>query len=237
MHRVIQWLAAGIVARVNLVHRLAWLTAIAGVLIVLPGCKAPAPTDIGPDRNIAGVSTAGLRLGMTPGEVREVCARRLYKEDEKNKDTLAGLIEKEKEQATIRLNRVRTLTTHESFAFYSNAVTLTLQFARNRLVQLEERHTGLGDEDLRTVMREVSTQFPFVIDRMETSSGSQWQYHGKTPGAFVRIDSRIVPTTKGQPTPMSSYTIVMADPLWATKPLENPAHQTPITKEASGPKR
>jgi hypothetical protein len=234
MHRAIQWHAAGILARVNLVHRLVWLIAITGILIVLPGCKSPAPTEIGPDRNIAGVSTAGLRLGMTPGEVREVSARRLYKEDEKNKDTLAGLMEKEKEQSTIRLNRVRTLTTHESFAFYSNAVTLTLQFARNRLIQLEERHTGLGDEDLRTVMREVSTQFPFVIDRVDTSSGAQWQYHGKTPGAFVRIDSRIVPTTKGQPTPMSSYTVVVADPLWAT--VENPKHQVPITREASSSK-
>ena len=220
-------------ARVNLGHRLAWLTAIAGILIVLPGCKSPAPAEIGPDQNIAGVSTAGLRLGMTPGEVRDVSTRRLYKEDEQNKDTLAGLMEKEKEQATIRLNRVRTRSIHESFTFYSNAVTLTLQFGRNRLIQLEERHTGLGDEDLRTVMREVSTQFPFVIDRVDTGSGGEWVYHGKTPGALVRIESRIVPTTKGQPTPMSSYTIIMADPLWATKPPGSPGHQTPVTREAS----
>jgi len=222
-------------ACLNPVHRLFCLTAIAGVLIVLPGCKSPAPTEIGPDRNIAGVSTAGLRLGMTPGEVLEVCGRRLYKEDERNKDTLAGLMEKEKEQSTIRLNRVRTLTTHESFAFYSNAVTLTLQFARNRLIELEERHTGLGDEDLRTVRREVSTQFPFVIDRVDTGSGGQWKYHGKKPEAFVRIDFRIVsnPNAKAAP-PMSSYTIVMADPLWAT--VVNPKHQVPITREASSSK-
>jgi hypothetical protein len=233
MHRVIQWLAAGIIARVNFVHRLAWLTAIAGVLIVLPGCKSPPPMETGPDRNIAGVSTAGLRLGMTPGEVREVCARRLFKEDERNKDTLAGLVEKEKGQSTIRLNRVRTLSTHESAAFYSNAVTLTLQFARNRLIELEERHTGLGDEDLRTVMREISMQFPFVIDRIDTGSGAQWQYRGKNPGAFVRIDSRIVPTTRAKPTPMSSYTIVMAEPLFATSRLQDPTALT--RKEASGP--
>src|SRR6187401_858792 len=107
MHRVTQWLAAGIMARVSFVHRLAWLTAIAGILIVLPGCKSPPPMETGPDRNIAAVSTAGLRLGMTPGEVREVCARRLFKEDERNQDTLAGLVEKEKGQSTIRLNRVR----------------------------------------------------------------------------------------------------------------------------------
>jgi hypothetical protein len=223
-------------ARVHLGHRLAWLTATAGILIVLPGCKSPAPPEIGPDRNIAGVSTAGLRLGMTPGEVREVSTRRLYKEDEQNKDTLAGLMNKAKEQATIRLNRVRARSTHDSFTFYSNSVTLTLQFTRNRLIQLEERHTGLGDEDLRTVMREVSTQFPFVIDRVDTGSGGEWVYHGKTPGAFVRIESRIVPTTKGQPTPMSSYTIVMADPLWATSGLEHPKHQIPITREVSGPR-
>ena len=232
MHRAIQWVAAAIKARVNLAHRLAWLTAIAGTL-VLAGCKSPAPTEIGPDRNIAGVSTGGLRLGMTPAEVREVSARRLYKEDERNKDTLAGLMEKETGQSTIRLNRVRALSTHESFTFYSNAVTLTLQFARNRLIQLEERHTGLGDEDLRTVMREISTQFPFVIDRVDTATGGEWQYHGKTPGAFVRIESRIVPTTKGKATPMCSYTIVIADPTWATRALENSGT---ITKQASGPR-
>ena len=237
MHRVIQWLAARVMVRVDLVHRLAWPIAITGVLIVLPGCKSPAPRETGPDKNIAGVSTAGLRLGMTPGEVREVSARRLYKEDERNKETLAGIMEKEKEQSTIRLNRVRTLSTHESAAFYSNAVTLTLQFSRNRLIQIEERHTGLGEEDLRAVMREVSTQFPFVIDRVDTGSGAQWQYHGKNPGAFVRINSRIVPTTRGQPTPMSSYTIIMAEPLLATASLENFRQEAPITKEASGPKR
>jgi len=33
---------------------------------------------------------------MTPEEVREVSARRLYKEDERNKDTLAELMENEK---------------------------------------------------------------------------------------------------------------------------------------------
>lgn len=221
-------------ACVNLVHRLAWLTAITGILIVLAGCKSPAPPEIGPDRNIAGVSTAGLRLGMTPGEVQEVSGRRLFKEDEGNKDTLAGLMQKEKAQSTIRLDRMRTRSNHESFTFYSNAVTLTLQFARNRLVELEERHTGLGEEDLRIVMREVSTQFPFVIDRVDTSSGAQWQYHGKNTGAFVRIDARIVPTSKAKPVPMSSYTIVMADPLWAT--VENPKHQVPITREASSSK-
>ena len=217
-------------ARMNLVHRLAWITAIIGIVLLLPGCKSPPPAEVGPDRNIAGVSTAGFRLGMTPGEVREVSARRLYKEDEQNKDTLAGLTEKEKQQSTIRLNRMRTRSMNESFTFYSNAVTLTLQFTRNRLVELEERHTGIGEEDLRTVMREISTQFPFVIDRVDTSSGAQWQYHGKTPGAFVRINSRIVPTTKAKPVPLSSYTIVMADPVWATSARENPK---PVTKEAS----
>ncbi len=232
MRRVIQWRAAGITARVNLVHRLAWLAAIIGILIVLPGCKSPAPTEIGPDRNIAGVSTGGLRLGMTPGEVLEVSARRLYKEDEGNKDTLAGLMQKEKAQSTIRLNRLRTRSTHESFMYYSNAVTLTLQFTRNRLVEFEERHTGLGEEDLRTVMRGISTQFPFVIDRVDTSAGAQWQYHGKNPGAFVRIDARFVPASKAKPVPMSSYTIVMADPVWATSGLKNPG---PVIREASGP--
>ena len=204
---------------------------MAGLLIVWAGCQSPPPAENGPDKNIARVSTAGLRLGMTPGEVLEVSARRLFKEDEGNKDTLAGLLQKEKAESTIRLNRLRTRSTHESFMFYSNAVTLTLQFSRNRLIQLEERHTGLGDEDLRTVMREISTQFPFVIDRVDTATGGEWQYHGKTPGAFVRIESRIVPTTKGKSTPMSSYTIVMADPTWAT--VGNPKHQVPITREAS----
>jgi len=210
---------------------------MAGALIILPGCKSPAPPETGPDRNIAAVSTAGLRLGMTPAEVREVSARRLYKEDEQNKDTLAGLVQKEKEQSTIRLNRVRTLLTHESFTFYSNAVTLTLQFVRNRLIQIEERHTGVGDEDLRGVMREVSAQFPFVIDRLDTGSGGEWVYHGKNrPEAFVRIDFRLVPTTRVKPVPMSSYTIVMGDPLWAPKPLENSGHQTAVTREASSRK-
>jgi len=206
---------------------------MAGLLIVWAGCQSPPPAENGPDKNIAGVSTAGLRLGMTPGEVLEVSARRLFKEDEGNKDTLAGLLQKEKAESTIRLNRLRTRSTHESFMFYSNAVTLTLRFARNRLVELEERHTGLGEEDLRLVMRGISTQFPFVIDRVDTTSGAQWKYHGKTPGAFVRIDARIVATSKGKPVPMSSYMIVMADPTWATSGLKNAG---PIIREASGPK-
>ena len=77
-------------------------------------------------------------------------------------------------------------------------------------------------------------QFPFVIDRMDTGSGAQWQYHGNNPGAFVRIDSRIVPTTRGKPTPMSSYTIVMAEPLFATSRPEDPMAVT--RKEATGPR-
>ena len=223
-------------AHVDVVQRLAWLTAICGVLVVCPGCKSPAPPEIGPDRNIAGVTSAGLRLGMTPGEVREVSARRLFKEDEGNKDTLAGLMQKEKAQSTIRLDRMRTRSMHESFTFYSNAVTLTLQFARNRLVEIEERHTGLGEEDLRIAMREISTQFPFVIDRVDTSSGAQWRYQSKNSGAFVRIDARIVPTSKAKPVPLSSYTIVMGDPLWATPPLAVSGQPAPITREASSHK-
>ena len=115
--------------------------------------------------------------------------------------------------------------------FYSNATTLTLQLSRNQLIQLEEHYTGLGDEALRAVMSEVSMQFPFVIDRLDTGSGAQWQYHGKNPGVFVRIDSRIVPTTRGQP----DANVFLHDrdgrPLWAT--VENPRRRVPITREAS----
>jgi hypothetical protein len=204
-------------ARVN-VHRLVCVTAILGLLVLLTGCKSPAPKEPVVDPNIALVSTAGLRLGMTPGEVLEVSARRLYKEDERNEDRLAALMQKEKERATIRLNRVRTLSTHESFAFHSNAVTLTLQFARNRLIQLEERHTGLGEKDLRTAMQEVSSRFPFVINRTDTGSSAQWEYHGKNPDAYVRIDFRAVPNPNARTAPMSFYRIVVADPVWATRP-------------------
>jgi hypothetical protein len=195
------------------------LGTITGTLIVLSGCQSTGPKSA-VDANIAAVSTAGLRLGMTPAEVIDVSARRLYKEDQRNDIRLSEL--KEKERATIRLERIRsisTVSTRDTYAFYSNAVTLTLQFARNRLVELEERHTGLGEEDLRAEMKEISTQFKFVANRIDTGSAAQWTYHGKNPSTHVRIDFRFVTATRARPTPMSSYTIVLADPSWATAPL------------------
>jgi hypothetical protein len=218
MHGAIQWLAAGMMAQVDGVRRPVCVTAIVGLLIFLAGCKSPAPTEAVVDPNIALVSTAGLRLGMTPAEVQEVSARRLYKEDERNEDRLAGLMQKEKERSTIRLDRVRTLSTRESFTFHSNAVTLTLQFARNRLIQIEERHANLGEADLRKAMKEISTQFPFVINRTETASGAQWEYQGKNPEAYVRIDFRFVSNANPRTAPpMSSYKIVVADPVWGSR--------------------
>jgi len=172
------------------------------------------------DPNIAMVSIGGLRLGMTPLEVIDASARRLYKEDERNEVRLVDLAQNEKERATIRLNRVRSLSSYESFAFYSNAVTLTLQFARNRLIEVEERHTGLGEADVRTIMKEISPQFPFVLSRSDTGSNARWEYHGKNQEAFVRIDFRMVSNATRKTVPASSYTIVAADPVWATKPTD-----------------
>jgi hypothetical protein len=205
---------------VNVIKWLAGLTTLTGVWVLFSGCKS-GPPESAVDPNIAAVSTAGLRLGMTPGDVIDVSARRLYKEDQQNADHLADLVQKEKERATIRLNRVRSVSTvspHETYAFYSNAVTLTLQFARNRLVQLEERHTGLGEEDLRAEMKALSSQFKFVTNRVDTGSSARWEYQGKQPDAHVRIDFRFVETTRARPTPISSYTIVVADPAWANAP-------------------
>jgi hypothetical protein len=199
-------------------NRLVCFTTIIGAMIVFASCKSPPPPQSGVDPNIAAVSTAGLRLGMTPTEVLDVSARRLYKEDEKNQDRLADLAQTKKERATIRLNRVRSLAAHESHAFYSNAITLTLEFDQNRLVRLEERHTGLGDADLRKAMRDVSAQFPFVLNRTDTGSNARWEYHGKNSGAYVRIDFRIVSNPGAKTAPMSSYTIIVADPGWATQP-------------------
>ncbi|HMJ65467.1 MAG TPA: hypothetical protein VK615_08950 [Candidatus Binatia bacterium] len=195
-----------------------WLirvTTITAVWILLSGCKSAPKSAVDP--NIAAVSTTGLRLGMTPAEVMDVSARRLYKEDQQNQDRLSDLAQKQKERATIRLNRIRSVASQGVFAFNSNAVTLTLQFARNRLVLLDERHTGLGEEALRTEMKALSPQFNFVKDRTETDSGAQWVYQGKNPGAHVRVDFRFVPITPASP-PMSSYKIVIADPAWANEP-------------------
>lgn len=170
------------------------------------------------DPNIAGVSSAGLRLGMTPAEVLDVSARRLYKEDQRNEERLADLVEKEKERATIRLNRIRSVSSSGMHAFLSNAVTLTLQFARNRLILLEERHTGLGEENLRAEMKAVSSRFKFVTDRTDTGSSARWAYQGKNPNAYVRIDFRFVSNPSAKTAPMSFYTIVLADPAWADRP-------------------
>jgi hypothetical protein len=193
----------------------------AAVLIVLPGCKSPAPSG-GPDANLAGVTAGGFRLGMTPAEVLDVSGRRLYKEDQRNQDRLADLAQKEKEKSTIRLERVRSLASSEMHTFYSNAVTLTLQFARNRLVQIEERHAGLGETDVRAQMRELSPQFKFATDRIETGAGARWAYQGKNPNAFARVDFRFVPITQGKSAPQSSYTIVIADPEWASASTRGP---------------
>lgn len=195
------------------------LTIVAGVLVLVGGCKSAAPQG-GVDPNIAAVSTEGLRLGMSPKEVLDVSARRLYKEDQQNEHRLPEL--GEKERATIRLNRVRSLAAHESHAshaFHSNAVTLTLQFERNRLVQIEERHTGLGEADLRAEMKALSSRFKFVTDRTETGSSARWSYQGKNPKAYARIDFRFVPGIRGKTAPMSSYTIVLADPAWKNEAL------------------
>ena len=197
------------------------LATVTGVLIVFSGCKSAAPSG-GPDPNLAGVTAGGLRLGMTPAEVLDVSGRRLYKEDQRNEDRLADLAQKEKEKSTIRMERVRSLTSSEMHSFYSNAVTLTLQFARNRLVQIEERHTGLGESDVRAQMRELSSQFQFAKDRTEAGAGARWAYQGKNPGAFARVDFRFVPITQGKSAPQSSYTIVVADPAWATTSTRGP---------------
>lgn len=198
-----------------------YLATIVGMLIVFSGCQSAAPKSP-VDSNIAAVSTAGLRLGMTPAEVIDVSARRLFKEDQRNDLRLSELAEKERERATIRLERVRAVSmvsTRETYAFFSNAVTLTLQFARNRLVELEERHTGLGEENLRAEMKEISAQFKFVAHRVDTGTAAQWTYQGRNPGTHVRVDFRFVEATRARPTPMSSYTIVLADPSWANAPL------------------
>jgi hypothetical protein len=203
----------------NAVEWCVYVATITGMLTLFSGCQSAAPKSP-VDSNIAAVSTAGLRLGMTPAEVIDVSARRLYKEDQRNDVRLSELAQKER--ATIRLERVRsvsTVSTRETYAFFSNAVTLTLQFARNRLVELEERHTGLGEEDLRAEMKEISGQFKFVANRVDTGSAAQWTYQGKSPGAHVRVDFRFVTATRARPTPMSSYTVVLADPSWANAPL------------------
>jgi hypothetical protein len=191
-------------------------TTILAVSFLLSGC-ASAPKSV-VDPNIAAVSTAGLRLGMTPAEVMDASARRLYKEDQQNQDRLVDLAQKEKERATIRLNRIRSVSSQKEFAFYSNAVTLTLQFARNRLVAIDERHTGVGEDALRAEMKELSTQFKFVTDRVDTGSAAQWRYQGKNPDTHVRLDFRFVAPTPARPMPMSSYTVVIADPAWANEP-------------------
>jgi hypothetical protein len=197
------------------------LATVTGILIVISGCKSAAPVG-GPDPNLAGVTTGGLRLGMTPTEVLDLSERRLYKEDQRNQDRLVDLAQKEKEKSTIRLERVRSLTSSEMHSFYSNAVTLTLQFARNRLVQIEERHTGLGEADVRAQMRELAPTFKFATDRTEAGSGARWAYQGKDPNAFARVDFRFVPITPGKSAPQSSYTIVVADPAWATTSTRGP---------------
>jgi|SRR6058998_1216894 len=202
---------------VNVIKWLVRLTTITGVWILFSGCKS-APRESPVDPNIAAVSTAGLRLGMTPGEVLDVSARRLYNEDGRNEDRLSDLVQKQKERSTIRLNRVRSVSSSGMNAFYSNAVTLTLQFARNRLISLEERHTGLGEEALRAAMKELSSQFKFVTNRTDTGPNARWDYHGKNPNAYVRVDFRFVPVILGKAAPISSYTIVVADPAWASKP-------------------
>jgi hypothetical protein len=204
------------------VHTINWLgrlAIISGILVLVSSCKSPTPDRSAVDPNIAAVRTGGLRLGMTPQEVLDVSARRLYKEDERNEDRLSELMQKEKERSTIRLNRVRTLSTQGMNTFYSNAVTLTLQFARNRLIQIEERHTGLGEDNLRTVMNELSPQFKFVTDRTDTGANARWAYQGRNPNAYVRIDFRFVSNPNAKTAPMSYYTIVVADPAWATKAL------------------
>jgi hypothetical protein len=155
---------------------------------------------------------------MTPAEVIDVSSRRLYKEDQQNQDRLADLAQKEKQRATIRLNRIRSVSSQREFAFYSNAVTMTLQFARNRLIAIDERHTGLGEDALRAEMKELSSQFKFITDRVDTGSAAQWRYQGKNPDTHVRVDFRFVSPTPARPTPMSSYTIVLSDPAWANEP-------------------
>ena len=202
-------------------HVINWslrLTTIAGVLLLFAGCKSPPPDQSGVDPNIAAVSTAGLRLGMTPGEVLDVSGRRLYKEDERNEDRLSDLMLKEKERSTIRLNRIRSVAASGMNSFFSNAVTLTLQFARNRLIVLEERHTSLGEEALRTEMKELSSRFTFVTNRTDIGPNTRWEYQGKNPNAYVRIDFRLVSNPSAKTAPMSSYTIVLSDPVWASKP-------------------
>jgi hypothetical protein len=199
------------------INWLARLTTVAAVSAFLAGCKS-APPSGGVDPNIAAVTTGGLRLGMTPAEVIDVSGRRLYKEDQRNQDRLADLAQKEKDKSTIRLERARSLTSQEMHSFYSNAVTLTLQFARNRLVQIEERHTGLGETDVRTAMKDMSSQFKFATDRTDAAAGARWAYQGKNPNAFARVDFRFVPVTAGKSAPQSSYTIVTADPAWASAP-------------------
>jgi hypothetical protein len=196
------------------------LATITGILVVLSGCKSAAPSG-GVDANIATVETGGLRLGMTPAEVLDVSGRRLYKEDQRNEDRLSDLAQKEKEKSTIRLERVRSLTSSEMHTFYSNAMTLTLQFVRNRLVQIEERHTNLGETAVRNEMKELSSQFKFATERTETGSGARWAYQGKNPNAFVRVDFRFVPVTPGKSAPQSLYTIVVADPAWAAERRSN----------------
>ena len=203
------------------VHVINWsvrLITITGVLVLFSGCKSPTPVESGVDPNIAAVSTAGVRLGMTPGEVLDVSARRLFKEDERNEDRLSDLMLKEKERSTIRLNRIRSVAASGMNAFFSNAVTLTLQFARNRLILLEERHTGLGEEGLRAEMKELSSQFAFVTNRTSIGPNTRWEYQGKNPNAYVRIDFRLVSNPSAKTAPMSFYTIVISDPVWASKP-------------------
>jgi len=203
---------------VHVINWLVRLTTITGVLVLFSACKSPTPVETGVDPNIGAVSTAGLRLGMTPGEVLDVSARRLFTEDERNEDRLSDPMLKEKDRSTIRLNRTRSVSASGMNAFFSNAVTLTLQFARNRLILLEERHTGLGVEDLRTEMKELSSRFAFVTNRTDTGANARWDYNGKNPNAYVRIDFRLVSNPSAKTAPMSFYTIAISDPVWASKP-------------------
>jgi hypothetical protein len=202
---------------VHVINWLVRLTTSTGVLILLFGCKSPTPAENGIDPKIASVETAGLRLGMTPGEVLDVSVRRLFKEDERNEDRLSDLMLKEKERSKIQLNRVRSVATSGMNTFFSNAVTLTLQFARNRLILLEERHTSLGEEALRAEMKELSSRFAFVTNRTNIGPNTRWEYQGKNPNAYVRIDFRLVSNPSAKTAPMSLYSIVVSDPAWEGK--------------------
>lgn len=199
---------------INCLVRVAAITALA---VLLAACKSPPPPATGVDPTIASTSISGLRLGMTPSDVLEISGRRLFKEDQRNEVKLADLAQKERERATIRLDRVRSVAESGMHSFLSNAVTLTLQFARNRLITIEERHTGLGEQDLRNEMKELSTRFNFAGDRTDAGANVRWEYKGRNPNSFVRVDFRFVSNPSAKTAPMSSYTIVVSDPLWGSQ--------------------